>query len=604
MRANRFWLYLVAIFAAGIAIRLVPLAEYALVGDDLGRYIYVVDSLIETGGFTYTFPGWGSSEAEFVGFYGIFGIFASLFGIDSSRVLSIAPLFSLIAIAMIILLVLKVFRNEKIALIAGAFLAVSPLFALVSQRPVKAVLGFPLFALCLLMLYLSYRDRRSLPILYASTLALVLTHNFTTYFLIIAVLAMVFLRELGREQNDVGKLKIEVPFLAFLLVLSLSYVLILAPEFGKSLLSEIQSTIPLPIWALFLIGSTLQVLLPLIVHIKRRWTGLREFWARISREYVRRAKGFKMTAITFGVLSAIIVIFFFVPLPIGLEYSFSPFYLIWIIPTALSVSFAATGQFFCKGEEKIFIYLTVAPIVSLLFALVTQIDFLYPFRHGDYIAMPAFVLVGAALTGMKTKWKNLLKYGTLSLLIVCGLVAYPPSQARAYDEGFTDGELEAIYWIKDMRERGEITPAEVIAAGLGESALIFGITKHEGVTWSDAYWIFASEDFDDKCEGEVARLNISYVFVSAQMWRAGIFAKSGKSESGIGDFLLPSGKALLKFFLDPFELVYPEDMPGYGFDYYHELMWDDERGELDVMKLPKDAVWIFRVKGESFYPEP
>ncbi len=594
MRAKQFYLCIVAIFVAGMAVRLVPLAEYALIGDDLGRYIYQVNTLIEKEGLTYSFPGWGSQEAEFVGFYGFFGILVKLFGTSTVRTLSIAPLFSLIAIAMIMLLALKIFKDEKISLIAGAFLAVSPLFTLVSSRPVKAVLGFPLFGLCLLMLYFSYKDKRSLPILYASTIALVLTHNFTTYFLIIGVLSMVFFREIGRKHNDTDKLRVEIPYLAFLLIFSLAFALIACPTFRESFISTIQKVIPLPIWALFVLGAASLSVVPLVVRLGRKVSSrIKEREERILQEKGNR-KGLKMAFITFGALSSIAVILLFVPLPIGLDYALNPLHLIWIVPTLLSISFAATGKQLCKGEENQFVYLTIAPLISLMIGLITQMTFLYPYRHGDYIAMTGFVLVGVALTRASVKRKKLLKYGTIALLVVCGLVAYPPLSIRLYDEGFTDGELAGAYWIA---ESGEIRPEDVIASDMGGSDLIFGIAKHENVTWNQAYWIFAAEEFNNSCREEVERCNISYVFVSVQMWRAGIVAKSAETNPGAGDYVVPEEEALLKFFDEPFILAYTYYPEYYNLTYddYEDLMWDDESGELDIENLPRDAVWIFEI---------
>lgn len=592
MRTNRFHIYLVVIFIAGMVIRLIPLAEYALVGDDLGRYIHQVDALLENGVFSYSFPGWASTEAEFVGFYGLFGILVALFGTSTAETLSIAPLFSLIAIAMVILLTLKIFRNEKIALLAGAFLAVSPLFTLISSRPVKAVLGFPIFGLCLLALYLSYRDKRGLSILYMSTLALVLTHNLTTYFLIIGVLSISFFREISRKSNDWEKLRIELPYLAYLLISALTFTFVISKEFGRSFLSSIQTVLPIPAWSLFILGLAFLASLPILVRIRRagRFRGIIKL-ANALR--IKKEKGLKRSLMAFGIMASMAIIFLYIPLPIGLEYSLNPLQLIWIIPSALSISFALAGQLHCKGDEKLFVYLTIAPIISLAIGLVTQVSFLYPYRHADYIVMPGFVLVGVALTRVKVKRKKLLKYGTIALLVVCGLVAYPPSPVRSYDEGFTDGEVNAIRWIMTS----EIRPEDVVAADLGESGLIFGLAKHENVTWNEAYWIFVAESYNESCRCEVENQSISYVFVSSQMWRSGIVAKSGRTETSIGDYAIPGGAALVKFFDEPFDLVYTNYNEYFDFssDDLREHMLNDETGELDIRNLPRDSVWIFKV---------
>ncbi len=593
MEKKWFYALMTVIIGAAIIARLIPLLEYRLIGDDLGRHLYLLDELITNGRFSRDFPGWGENPS-FVGTYSFFGLFKLLLGTPTVETFAIgAPITAVLTIPPVALLSIEIFQKRsesdkmRIALIASSLLAVSFTFVGTTSRPIKADLGFVLFAYSLLFIYKSYRDKRFLPLLILASLALVLTHHLTTYFLLICVIAISFLRELSNERTELKKVRVELTFLGCFLPIIMLFWFWGTPRFGDGLLNQLTSFLLIPWWSPLIVGAAFLLLLPLTIRLKRkikikignRKNGRPEMGRAAHEGHQERSlRSIVIIALSLFSLALILLISLTViPMPdSGLV--LPPSAVLWGVPSVIALSIGLTGIFLCK--EKFLVYLAVAPIISVIVALLTQIQWLWPYRHLEYIAIPAFILAGLTyvMVREKVKRKKMLVAFFVSLIVLCGLTVYPPFRSmRAYDDGFTYGEMEAIYWIKNS---GEIAPQEVIAAGLGESALIMGIARHENVTWNKAYWIFVAESYEE-CREEIEELNIRYIFISKQdVIGPGPLLYSEDSASTAGMPTKISQPAFEKFFLDGehFDLVY------------------SYRG-LDKNTASKDGAWIFEVLG-------
>ena len=188
-------LALAAIVVAAIAIRLSPLLTSLYWGADFGEYFGILRFVSQNGVMPTHYLGWGTTYPWFPGMFFVQDAALGLGGIDLPTVLNlVVPILGGLAVLPIFLLSADVVRDDRVALFVAAFVAGVMPHVYSTSHTAPATLGDLLAFSGLLLFVRLRRDPRSLVPLLVVSLALVMTHHLSTYFLIPMVLGPLVLR--------------------------------------------------------------------------------------------------------------------------------------------------------------------------------------------------------------------------------------------------------------------------------------------------------------------------------------------------------------------------------------------------------------------------
>src|SRR3990170_937006 len=213
---------LIAVLILALLLRLSPLARFLYFGSDIGEYFRITQGLVATGHVSLAYPGWGVTYPYFPGmFFVVSGpVFAGL-ELGGSLDLIVPALGALIPV-FVFLIAARILHEDKAALVAAAFLAVAMPHAFQTAHPILATLG-ELLAVAILLLFLHLpRDPRTWALLVPLTVALVVTHRLSAYFLLVMLLVGLVVEALVRPGVHQGRLP-RVAYVAFLAALALAY---------------------------------------------------------------------------------------------------------------------------------------------------------------------------------------------------------------------------------------------------------------------------------------------------------------------------------------------------------------------------------------------
>ncbi|MFQ6127587.1 MAG: hypothetical protein ACE5QW_01595 [Thermoplasmata archaeon] len=506
--------------------------------------------LIADGSISETYLGWGFAYPFFPGME-IVVAGSSLMGMEiSMAILLIIPILASLIVFPAFLLTTEITNDDRAGLIAAAFIAVVMPHVYPTSHPMPASLGDLLFATCLLLFLKWQRNPKFGFLLFPTTLALIVTHHLSTYFLLISLIFGILLVQLLRNRTLSRRLARELAYLAFAVAAALFYWFLASPGFTEGIVSKEESLFS-PMLAAFL--ALASVLAFLMVYARRRFFPDLVFrypsYNRILATYV------VVLALSLFILSvnALVV----VP---GTSIDLSVAGAALFLPFILFISFAGSGSrpmAFHKGGLYPLAW-TLVISFSTLAGIYGSSKVLIPYRHIEYLMFPLAILVGVGFIhafGLVHFEKNRRRTGVavavaLGLVVTNALVAYPPRDVLAgYEEGIKPQVISLARW------SGEYT-TDLVAADHRVSSMLFGF-GNVNATWDTVTLIFHSPDF------EGARDELGNVSSPSGRQRVVFVALDQDTVAGV--FLYPwdpakpmSEEAVTKFEELPFQKMYDD----------------------------------------------
>ena len=545
--AYKIHIFLALSLIIAIFIRLYPLKNYAVWGSDSGEYYFLSNYLYECGNLSLEYGGWGRTYPYFPGMFIVVAWAARLFGVSilSSLRFSV-PILSSLSVVLLYFIAMEIFKDKKVALLSSLFLAVFVAHVYSTSKPTPGSLADPLLLGCILLLLKSYKSKSYLPFLYLTTIALVITHHMSTYFLIISLLGGIFIRELSHKAYS-KKLKVELPYALFLL--SSTFIFWYGfTNFPKHILS---SAIPfIPSWGYIPLAYLGLIFLAMLIY------GFKgKLFAHLTYPSAKKLlKRYLMILMIFTMIALIIVV---TTVP-GTSIQVGTDALIWALPAIIFTSFYIMGTGIVHTYENGgFVYgWILALLLSFLVGAVMHSHTLIPYRHLQYIAPPLVLLSSLGIVKLHgilpTKRKKRgLKIFVSVLVVAMAFTAYPPPGVfGGFDEGLTSGDMEAVEWISC-----NIPENAVIATDHRLSSAIFGFA---GVmcTWDSASQILYGESYEEardqliSCETPAGNRSIDYVVIDKTMVEKGVALLQWKNALHLSE------GAVKKFYRHPFELIY------------------------------------------------
>jgi hypothetical protein len=542
-----YYVLIVIAFLLAVGVRLYPLRTYALWGSDNGEYYYLSEELYYEGGIdAASYPGWGKTYPYFPGMFIVVAWFAKAFGLPLIDSLSYSvPVVSSLSVIILYLIAMEIFRDRRVAILSSFSLAVVVAHAFITSHSMPGSLADPLMLGCILLLLKSYDDRRYLPFLYITTVALIVTHHLSSYFLMISLLIGIATREIIQPKWS-KKLAIDAPYVLFLISATLLFWFVFT-NFPQHVLSTVAEGVP-PYTYIFLAYFGILALSMLVYLLKGRI--FRKLSYPSSVELLRRY------LVVVIMLLAVLAFITLTSVP-GTNIKVSMSSILWFLPALLLLVFFITGtkivHFYENGN---FVYgWVVAVALSLLLGAATQSHTLIPYRHAQYIAPPLILLSSIGIVKLhdllSVRKKRGLTIFICALLVLTAATAYPPPEAMGgFDEGITRKDLEAAIWMNENLPKGV-----TVATDHRLSSTIFGFAKLM-CTWDSAYEILHADRTEDalpqlrSCDTPVGKRRIDYVVIDRIMLDKGVALLQWENAQ-------PMSKDAFNKFLDaPFEMVY------------------------------------------------
>jgi len=494
------WLML-AILAAALVVRLIPTLRFAVWGSDSGEYLALTRRLVESGHASFDYKGWGVAYPYFPGMFVVGGAVHAVLGIDTFHAtLWTTPILSATLPVLVGLLAFRITSDPRAGLVAGAFSAVTAAIAITTSHAMPGTLGEVLLLGLLVLLPDAYRDRTHFAYFALLGVALVLTHHLSTYFAIGVLAFIPFWRELTQRHYDVARLRVEIPLVLGLLLVTLFWWLFVATGFRDQIVGDAVKVNP---WLTALAFLVALGLLPALVVYKRQ----RATW-HVDPRYPSFPRQRRLVLGAFFGFMGVILALILVKLPgTDIRLSWTTFW--FALPLLAFLAFVpigiATLRFYRQGTlVGGWLY---AILASLAFAIVTNSHVLFPFRHVDYMAEAMAVAVGVGMVAVydrmmaarvpaeRQRLRPQMIAALVALLVVAGVMSNPPREVLGgFEEGVYDEELAAVEW---LAAHHDVVPAgSTIAADHRVSSLLWGVADLHA-TWDYTPRTYHSDNVSD-----------------------------------------------------------------------------------------------------------
>lgn len=489
---------LVAILAASLVVRFLPLVPFAIWGSDSGEYYFLTERLVATERITFAYDGWGVAYPYFPGQFVVDGASQTVLGLDALDALRLpVPILASLLLPLgIWLLARRLTGDLRVATLAAAFVALTPVNALVTSHPMPGTLGH-VFALAgLVALAHAYDQRAFLPLALLFALALVPTHHLSTWFFAGAVAVTLLVREAGRRSWDPAALAVETPVLLVAVVPAGAWWLGVAAPFRDGILGALG----LPPFVVAVVGYALLLLLPLAVLLRRRLAPHATLRAAYPGPY---AKAALIGALATAIVAALLLILV-TKIPGGNMHA-TRASVSFALPTVAWVAFSLVGLRVLHLSERgtVVVGFVMAIVGSLLFAVVTESKVLFPFRHLDYLmealALPLALGMVATYDDLQVasdaREKRTVRRTAIALVAVLVAVTFltsqPPREAiGGFEEGITRSEFAMVQWAAENLPEGA-----TVAADHRLSSLLFGFAQARP-TWDTGATIYHAPDWN------------------------------------------------------------------------------------------------------------
>lgn len=484
-------LALVAIAFGSIAVRLSPLWSFLYWGSDTGEYFSILRDLVRIGYLSSTYYGWGLTYPYFPGTFFVQAGLVDLGGLDVPTTLNLlVPILGALAVVPMFLIARRVAGDDRVALFATAFLAGAIPHVYTTAHAAPATLG-DLLVLTGLVMFLRLRtDRRALAPLLLISATLIVTHHLSLYFFLLMVTAAIAIRGLSRPWDGSSGSRREVAFAVLLLAGTFAYWFGYATTFRGSILTDVDIQ---PWWLLlvaFFLG--LGLLAALVVARKRVSWRYRPTFPNLSGAVASYAAAGGTIA-----LVGVVTVFWSVP---GTSFRVPPEGLLYFVPLALLMSFAASGRRFVDFERD-----GVHPnawLLALLLSAVVGIALaprvLIPYRHAEYLMVPLAIFAGVGvsrvldLAGLRGGRRNAALAVCGALLVAAGFAGIPPPSTLAgWREGTIPAAIDPAYWARDHA-------SGLVVSDHQGSSIVFGFGGINA-TWDRTRAPFLPESLPPQC---------------------------------------------------------------------------------------------------------
>ncbi len=467
-------LALASITLVAIIIRLLPMAQYLYWGADYGEYFAISVAILQEGRPAAPYYGWGIAYPYFPGMEAI-AVTAHLLGLPlEASLLLLPPILASLSVVALFLLTWELTDSEGAGLVAAAFLALAMPHVYPTSHAIPGSIGDLFYISTLLAVLRARRDKRWMLLLAPLLPAIVLMHHFSTYFLIIALAAIPLLRILIHHRPwpavapDLG-------ILGSLLLLTMAHWYLYAEVFRERVLTD-EHTVPLWVsmvaFALPLVGFPL--LLPLRSRLRWRYSPTYPEWGSARRHlFLAVAAGLAYVGLT-------IVI----PIP-GTTILLSSSAVLIFVPLMLLVAFAAVGRRYTElapgGISSTALILSL--LGSMALGLLITPRALIPYRHVEYLMVPAALFTGAGVASALPRispgtLRRALAVGVAVLVTATALSAYPPREVMGgFFEGYPAASADPPAWIDR-----QLPPGAAVASDHRLSSMVFGLGGRNS-TW-------------------------------------------------------------------------------------------------------------------------
>lgn len=526
---------LALLLVVALAIRLAPLLQHAVWGADTGEYLAVTEAIVSTGSPPADYAGWGLAYPDFPGMEILVAQVSLATGIDPLPVLQLlVPALNVLVVAATFLIGRRLF-DRRSGLWAAGVVAVAMPTVFTGSHPMPESLAHGL-ALLVAYLALDAGDPRRFAAATVLGLGVVVTHHLTTYFLILALVALWAARVLSERTSAWPRLGL----VAAVGLPTVAYWLLAADAFRDRILAV---NVPLAVVAALPIAGL--ALLALVAWLRPRIDRV------VDLQAVPRSRNLRLGAATILAALVIAALLTIVPVP-GTNVTPDPGTLLWYLPMLVAAGLAPVGAGLARGLDD-GLWLTIWPGLlgaSLVVGAVAWPTVLIPYRHVPFLAVPAALLVGAGIADLEPDlegWKRALPVAGLVLLAA---TAYPPPDAiGGFDEGVSAAEMDAVRWADD-----HLTAGTPVLADHRMSSLLFGVAGLSAswdsgeAAWFAPNWSSARPHLAE-AELPNGTRRVEYVVVTPAT-RAGVALHPWRQTRPL------DGDALAKFDREPFVPVY------------------------------------------------
>jgi hypothetical protein len=565
---SRNWIFLLIIITAiAIFIRSIPAFLNPAWGADFGIYYGLTNYFIETKELFNPYTGWGNSYQYFPVLYAISGISHWITGIGLIEIMpKIAPIFGGLTIPIFYFIVLELLRNRRIAIISAALLSVATFHVYQTSHAAPLTIGH-FFMMLSLYFFIKFITRKQYIFpLFVTSILLILSHHFTTYFYIISITFILFsiLSDNFKNKRDLYLLL----YIVFISLLTFSYwALIAEPVFYIFMQSKMffSPYLIIMLFYVFLFGGFI-----LIKKIK----GLDITFLKINLRELSNIKKFLIFSCILLIIS-FYAINKYVP-GVYVKITFNA--ILYSLPMIFLISLSFTGFSELKKTPggRIFQGWILALSLSFLYSILSSN--LYPDRHLEYIIIPLCVPAAILIKNMlsinkkslfiKTNFspiitslsknihtKTIIAFFVSVMCISNMIAAYPTINSLNHiDERVTLPCVNMFQWMN-----GNISNTSVVASDHRLEMLLwakgFNITYGKtNNTWSSNNTLF--------CLFELKKLNISYILIDDIM-------RNSVINVGVGKYYYMSNQSYEKFTKKPFELIYRNVSLGNNNDELH-----------------------------------
>ncbi len=479
---------LLAIFFIGLFLRLLPLYGHLYWGADTGEYYFLTKDLVANGSITLPYEGWGFTYPYFpgmiflnaaVGFTNLsFLLTVSLVAVFLAS-LSVFPIF---------LLGRTLFHEDSASLIAAGITAVSMPVVYITSHAVPGAVGDLLFVTCLLLFIKAHFNPKMYYLLYPVSVALIITHHLSTYFLIIALVASVFFQEFISKKSEPRSLRLSVVFLVFLVAASLLYWVGYAEPFRDVILSKLFGTW----WPVVVILALAFPVIFAIVKLRRRV----EWRFPLRYPNLKSRIGFLLAGIV--TIYAIMLMNVYIGIP-GTSITPSDWALVYFTPLLIVLAFGVAGRSFTDFSRRGFDVTSwfVVIATSLVFATMFANEVLLPYRHMQYMMPSSALLVGIGVSrmsgfvGADTKKKRVVAGSVITAgLVLLAATSHPQKDLMdRLSEGIEAEQISSAYFCR-------LYVHDLVASDHLASAIIFGFGD-TNATWDTARETLLAASFND-----------------------------------------------------------------------------------------------------------
>ncbi len=537
---------------------MIPSLLNAAWGVDFGIYYGLTNSFLETKELINVYDGWGSSYQYFPVLYAITGILHLITGIEVIQLLpKVAPIIGGLTIPIFYFITKELMENTRIALLSSALLSVSTFHVYQTSHAAPLTIGH-FFMMLSLYLFIKYtKNQKYFAPLIISTILLIFSHHFTTYFYLISITFMLFYYALRID----AKLK------------HFNYILFYIC-FAATITFGYWGFVATPVFNFITTNTFLPTMLVILFFYIIIFGGffLIRFWKKkhfhlLRIQFYKNYSKEKIIITSLIVISILLTIISYTGLR-GIYAPLTPSLILLSVPMIVLVSFGIAGltrldsskrQVFAKGW-------ILGIFLSFLYSIVS--GELFPERHLEYLIVPLCIPAALVIYQLIEEYKEsnvklvfnsytssfikdhrkkkIIIIGSIIILFISNMiVAYPIMDSYdLFDERVSDPCISCINWMQ-----GNMSNESVIASDHRISMLVWAEGFQMPLGKNNVTTTIWSANNTSACFSELNRLNITHVIIDDIMFEKVI-------NVDVGYYFYFTNDSYAKFQKPPFEIIY------------------------------------------------